>query len=129
MGTRSLTHIVEDSETLTTIYRQYDGYLSGHGLDLASFLADKKIVNGLSGDTKNLANGMGCLSAQIIAHFKKCAGNIYLYPPNSKDCWEDFTYFIYYKEKQIKIKVKNYSNAVIFDGTPTELLKKVKNES
>jgi hypothetical protein len=129
MGTRSLTHIVEDSETLTTIYRQMDGYLRGHGLDLASFLADKKIVNGLSGDTTNVANGMGCLSAQIIAHLKEQPGNIYLYPPNSKDCWEEFTYFIYYKEKQIKIKVKNYSNAVIFDGTPTELLKKVKNES
>ena len=37
MGTRSLTHIIEDKETLTTIYRQFDGYMSGHGSDLANF--------------------------------------------------------------------------------------------
>jgi len=118
MGTRSLTHIIEDKKTLTTIYRQFDGYLSGHGSDLANFLADKKITN--------IANGMGCLSAQLIAHLKTDVGNIYLYPPNTKDCWEEYTYYIYLKANKIKIKVvENYTKEIIFDGSPTKLLKKI----
>ena len=71
MGTRSLTHVVEDNDTLLTIYRQYDGYLSGHGLDLAEYLHDISIVNGMNGDNKAKANGMGCLSAQLLAYLKK----------------------------------------------------------
>jgi len=126
MGTRSLTHILEDKKTLTTMYRQYDGYLSGHGNDLAEFLKDFKVVNGYSGDTTKLANGMGCLTAQLIAHFKKECGNIYIYPPNTKDCWEEYTYFVYLKENKLHIKVKDtYEKKIIFDGSPTELLTKI----
>ena len=44
MGTRSLTHFKENGDTLATIYRQYDGYMSGHGVDLSHFLKSKKIV-------------------------------------------------------------------------------------
>jgi len=130
MGTRSLTHIIEDKETLTTMYRQYDGYLSGHGQDLAEFLKEMQITNGYSGDTTNLANGMGCLTAQLIAHFKKECGNIYIYPPNTKDCWEEYTYFVYLKENQLQIKVKDtYLKKVIFDGSPTELLTKIEKDA
>ena len=126
MGTRSLTHIIEDKETLTTIYRQFDGYMSGHGSDLANYLADKKIVNGYGSDTTNIANGMGCLSAQLIAHLKTDVGNVYKYPPDTKDCWEEYTYYIYLKDNKIKIKVvENYTKEIIFDGFPTELLKKI----
>jgi len=126
MGTRSLTHFVEDGETLATMYRQYDGYLSGHGSELAEFLKDFNIVNGYSGDTSNLANGMGCLTAQFIAHIKKGCGNIYLYPPNTEDCWEEYTYTIYQEDKQLKIKaVSTYGKEVVFDGTPNELLTKI----
>ena len=94
MGTRSLTHVVDNNDTLLTLYRQYDGYLTGHGLDLAEFLQDICIVNGISGSADRKANGMGCLSAQLIAHLKDGVGNIYVYPPDSKDCWEEFTYYI-----------------------------------
>mgnify|MGYP003627934658 CR=1 FL=1 len=127
MGTRSLTHILENKDTLTTMYRQYDGYLSGHGKELAEFLKEIQIVNGYSSDTNNIANGMGCLTAQLIAHFKDGCGNIYIYPPNTKDCWEEFTYFVYLKDKSLKIKVKNnINNHILFDGTPTELLAEIK---
>ena len=123
MGTRSLTHIIEDNKTLTTMYRQYDGYLSGHGNDLAEFLKDFKVVNGYSGDTTKLANGMGCLTAQLIAHFKQGCGNIYIHPPNTKDCWEEYDYTIYLEDNKIKIKaVKVYDKEFIFQGTPNELL-------
>jgi hypothetical protein len=126
MGTRSLTHIIEDNKTLTTMYRQYDGYLSGHGNDLAEFLKDFKVVNGYSGDTTKLANGMGCLTAQLIAHFKQGCGNIYIHPPNTEDCWEQYTYFVYLKEDKLQIKVKDtYEKKIIFDGSPTELLTKI----
>jgi|TARA_R100001163_G_scaffold1869_5_gene2927 hypothetical protein len=124
MGTRSLTHFVEEGETLATIYRQFDGYLSGHGNDLAEFLKGFNIVNGYSGDTTNLANGMGCLTAQFIAHIKEGCGNIYLYPPNSENCWEEYTYSVYLKDNQLNIKAVKYDNEVVFEGTPEELLDK-----
>ena len=47
MGTRSLTTIIskyeEKEEKIVTIYRQMDGYLEGHGFDLAYFLSKGKI--------------------------------------------------------------------------------------
>jgi len=130
MGTRSLTHFVEEGKTLATMYRQYDGYLAGHGSDLAQFLKDFTIVNGYSGDTTHLANGMGCLTAQLIAHFKQDCGNIYIYPPDTKDCWEEYTYFVYIKENKLHIKVNDtYYNRIIFDGLPTELLTKIENNA
>ena len=35
MGTRSIIHVKDERKTITTIYRQYDGYPSGMG-DLIS---------------------------------------------------------------------------------------------
>ena len=127
MGTRSLTHIIEDKKTLTTMYRQFDGYLSGHGNDLAEFLKDFKVVNGYSGDTTKVANGMGCLTAQLIAHFKEGCGNIYIHPPNTKDCWEEYDYTIYLEDNKIKIKVVSVYGLkgkadTLFDGTPEKFL-------
>jgi hypothetical protein len=95
MGTRSLTHIHEDDgSVLLTFYKQHDGYPSGWGKELAEFLAPISIVNGLSGDGKPVANGMGCLAAQILAHFKDGPGQFYVYPANASDCGEDYTYHI-----------------------------------
>lgn len=74
MGTRSLTHFEHNGEILCTVYRQMDGYPEGHGKDLAEFLSGYKIVNGINMEDDRvcpkLANGMGCLAAQVIAHFK-----------------------------------------------------------
>jgi hypothetical protein len=58
--------------------RQYDGYLRGHGLELATFLLDMKIVNGLGLERKRVANGAGCLAAQMIAQFKTAPGDFYI---------------------------------------------------
>ena len=50
MGTRSLTFVYEDTgdgqEPVMCMYRQYDGYPSGHGAELAEFLMPFKLVNG-----------------------------------------------------------------------------------
>ncbi len=107
MGTRSLTHIHDgylSAPVLTTIYRQFDGYPDGLGKELSEFLSPIEIVNGISDRSKPIANGMGCLAAQIIKHLKEEVGNVYLYPPGSKDCGEEFTYRIYLHKGEIWIK-------------------------
>ena len=76
MGTRSMTIVMDENDELVRIYRQNDGYPEGHGLDLAR-LCDLKIVNGLNAD-KKVANGMGCLAAQIIEGLKDGPGGIYI---------------------------------------------------
>jgi len=87
MGTRSLTVFKEDDGTeICVMYRQYDGYISGHGADLKEFLKDMYLVNGMGGgQPKRIANGMDCLTAQVIAHFKDGPGNIYVYPAGTRN--------------------------------------------
>jgi hypothetical protein len=79
------------------MYRQFDGYPSGHGAELSVFLNSfEAITSGIEiGDKRKLANGMGCLAAQLVAHFKTDAGGFYLYPVNSKDCGQEYEYHIY----------------------------------
>jgi len=114
MGTKALVIVNDKSlydETLpyeknnpivASMYCQYDGYLQGVGVQLSEFLKDMTIVNGLSNNDKNVSNGMGCLAAQLISHFKKEAGGFYLTPIydlqdilNIKsDIWVDWVYVI-----------------------------------
>ena len=97
MGTRSLT-IVRDgnepkSKRIITMYRQMHGYPSGHGIDLAEFLSEFTIVNGIGlTDNRKTANGSGCLAAQIVAHFKTGVGSIYLQAGTDRDkkgAWDE----------------------------------------
>lgn len=102
MGTRSLTHIKENGKTLLTIYRQYDGYPDGHGLELAKFLVNITVVNGFNGDMKmgTHANGMGCLAAQLIGKLKNRLGNIYIDFAGTKSDWVDYVYNIKFDEER-----------------------------
>ena len=123
MGTRSITHIKEDGKTLVTIYRQYDGYPEGMGLDLAEFLVDITVVNGFGGDMKagTHANGMGCLAAQLIAHLKEDQlGNVYIAPPDANDMWEEYTYKV--KLDKSKGLLLNYNGGKYY--TPQEFIDK-----
>jgi hypothetical protein len=104
MGTRSLTRVIEHfasdkgdvASTLVCMYRQMDGYPSGHGADLAEFLKGMKIVNGIgASNPKKIANGAGCLAAQLVAHFKDGPGSIYLYPADTTDAGQDYEYDIH----------------------------------
>lgn len=100
MGTRSLT-IIQDEKgnEIAVMYRQFDGYPAGHGSELAEFLSGMMIVNGMgAGQPERIANGMNCLAAQIIAHFKEEPGGIYLYPALTRDCWEEYIYIVSGKE-------------------------------
>jgi hypothetical protein len=96
MGTRSLTFVYDGEEPIINMYRQYDGYPTGHGAELAEFLAPFHMVNGLGFDeTRKVANGMGCLAAQLVANFKDGAGQFYLYPTSAVDCGQDYEYHIF----------------------------------
>ena len=108
MGTRSLTIFNNewDNEEIVVLYRQYDGYPTGHGRDLLSFLNNMNMVNGISNNEKRkIANGMGCLSAQIVAYLKEAPGDFYLHSAGTRDIGEEFIYTLYYTE-ELKIKVQ-----------------------
>ena len=112
MGTRSLTFVYDGDVPVINIYRQFDGYPSGHGHELAQFLDSKNLVNGYGEQNSFEANGMGCLAAQLIVQLKHGVGGIYIYPVSSTDCWQDYEYHVY----EDKVVVKD-PTAVIFEGT------------
>lgn len=146
MGTRSLTTFIErwNDETtgkkkqvkIVTMYRQMDGYPEGHGIDLADFLAGGTVVNGLpvgviTGEDKTLYfNGMGCLSAQVIGHFKTNSGGIYLHRGGTTNCWEQYKYEVIVDEdnpKEILLRCYDvYDRKWIFEGSPKDFVKKYK---
>ena len=113
MGTRSLTFVYDGKEPMINMYRQFDGYPSGHGSELAEFLNSfDAIVNGIPvGDKRKMANGMGCLAAQMIANFKTDVGGFYIYPVTAGDCGQEYEYHVY----ENKVVVKNPTE-VIFSG-------------
>ena len=114
MGTRSLTRVhSEYGGVVLCMYRQYDGYPSGHGKELAEFLAPIAMVNGLGARDARVANGMGCLAAQLVAHFKKQPGDFYLYPADANDVGEEYVYDVY-PGRMVCAKV--YSGQKLYDG-------------
>lgn len=117
MGTRSLTIVKDGSDSVVTMYRQMDGYPSGHGQELADFLKPIRIVNGIpcNESDRPIANGMGCLAAQIVAHFKEGVGSIYLM--KGKNHGEDYIYEVTGGEnKPIMMTVKTSENRLIWRG-------------
>jgi hypothetical protein len=119
MGTRSNTLVYDDGGQILNMYRQMDGYLEGHGTDLMEFLEPFTIVNGFSDrGQKNIANGAGCLAAQLVSHFKEGVGNIYLQMPLPETEYDnDFTYTIRLSLAEgIQITVHEWAEQ-LFDGT------------
>ena len=139
MGTRSLTFVYDETndgyEPIINMYRQYDGYPTGHGAELAEFLNSGRLVNGLQGLGKERQfNGMGCLAAQLVANFKDGAGGFYLYPVSAKDCGQDYEYHIMNTDGQFKIEVyycgcnffgmhtSDVESEVVFSGSLPEFI-------
>ena len=128
MGTRCLTFVYDDSSTddgsaeaIMCIYRQYDGYPSGHGHELAQFLNSKTIVNGYGEQNSMEANGMSCLAAQLVVQLKHGVGGIYIYAPMvGRDHWQDYEYHVYETKVIVKSCATVYDSGhyqVIFEGT------------
>lgn len=133
MGTHSLTIVYDVWEDCTpqilmSMYRQFDGYVSGHGMELYEFLKDMHIVNGLgSNQPEKIANGAGCLAAQIVAHFKDGPGGFYI-TTNDDDTDIDYVYRIYVYEPawienfgKIKLIIEHFGTQ-IFNGSLEEFL-------
>lgn len=118
MGTRALTFVYDDGKPVVCLYRQYDGYMSGHGRELAEFLGSfSAMTNGIAaGETRKTANGMGCLAAQMIGHFKTEVGGFYLMATDTKDAGQDYTYHLYID----RIEVRECDGAVVFSGSIDE---------
>jgi len=137
MGTRSITKIHDNywgndstPPIVVAMYRQFDGYPEGHGLELAHWLRTKQIVNGIpvGADTTNMANGAGCLAAQMVAHFKMAlyhqVGGVYIYPTDADR--EEYNYDITVNPRGqgITLRVTNYYADEKFNGTPAEFVAK-----
>lgn len=128
MGTRSNTIVREIGVgnkpiKLVNMYRQMDGYPSGHGKELATFLLSGKQVNGLSFDNHEIVfNGAGCFAAAMVAHFKEGPGGIYINSP-TEVLDNDYTYFVdmdtYAPVRGIKVTVMS-GERTLFLGTPHE---------
>jgi len=134
MGTRSLTFVYDGERPIINLYRQYDGYPTGHGRELAEFLEGYTIVNGLGEKRVRIANGMGCLAAQLIAHFKTEAGQFYLHSPEQKECGQDYEYHVYRKDNELRVAVTDRGcnffgltqsdvNESIFDGPVADFIR------
>jgi hypothetical protein len=126
MSTSANTYVFSDhnkkknlSDAIVCMNAHWDGYPTFHGLRLAKFLDGYKIVRGLGldEDIEKIANGMGCLAAQMVDYFKTKPGNIYLYPPSNKSK-ETYNYYIYPKT----VEVFNYDTK-LFDGSWKGFLK------
>jgi len=140
MGTRALTTFIQTwtdnekqkkkTEKIVTVYRHYDGYPKGHGLELAEFLLSGKMVNGVGLGDQRVFNGFNCLIAQFIKDFKDGAGGIYVYRGGDKDMWEDYHYHVIYDDdtKKLTMKCIDVPKKVLFDGDPADFIKKYKTE-
>lgn len=96
MGTRSLTVMQDEhGDEIAVLYRQFDGYPSGHGAELAEFLSGFSVVNGFGmNPPEKQANGGSCLAAQIVAHFKEGVGQFYLYAAGTRNTGEEYIYVV-----------------------------------
>jgi len=123
MGTRSTIKFYDNwgsDEPLVSIYQQFDGYIDGVGHDLANFLKDKTVINGIGMDQRmenGFANGMGCLAAQFIAEKKTEIGGFYISNLNDQ---QEYNYEVRLVDDKFNIKVEFYDSK--FEGTPEELL-------
>ena len=121
MGTRSLTFVYDGKTPVVCMYRQFDGYPSGHGQELAEFLFDGKLVNGIPfNSTEKIFNGMGCLAAQMVAAFKESAGGFYLFSTDlDQDSWQEYEYHVF-EDKVIVYSGYSKENNVLFNGSWTD---------
>ena len=135
MATRAMISIAKREEgvsfseapnkTIVYIYHHWDGYPEGLGATLASYLNDKRIVNGIGNkDNEDLIfNGMGCLAASLVAELKDGPGNVYIESRNQHG-WIDYNYYIWGDtDKDVWISIFDDSEC-IFVGKPQALLDK-----
>ena len=120
MATRGIVRFAKREESVSfnehpeeiyaQIYHHYDSYPDHLGVGIAKYLSDIRVVNGL-GSHKGavLANGMGCLAAQVLTYLKLGrhydlekdeiqSGNVYLDAPNTTRGDIEYCYYIWATE-------------------------------
>jgi hypothetical protein len=85
MGTCSSTKFIGHNGAFANLFGMWDGYPSGHGKDLAEFLCGIQYTNSRQGP--GTANGIHCLAALVVAHFKDGPGGFYLHDPEQDEEW------------------------------------------
>ena len=139
MGTRSTITFIEkhgkEYTPIVKVYQQYDGYIEGVGHDLCKWLLTKKMINGIgiNQHSPDFVNGIGCLAAQYISHFKTNVGDLYICPLDAEN--QDYNYYVIvdcdkelnpkgtFIDDVVNIYVFNWDDPVFFKGSPSELLK------
>lgn len=72
MGTSSVTYIQENGKSILVFYRHFDGYISGHGVDLGNILKGRDVVNGIQlGKESFVFNNVGCLATNVLSMVKQ----------------------------------------------------------
>lgn len=95
MGTRALVRVIDGNQEILCIYRQFDGYPDGLGMDIHAALVHRQLVNGISMDRDKCANGMGDAAALLLRSLKDDnAGNVYVHAPGTVDVGEEYTYVL-----------------------------------
>lgn len=86
MSTRSVTKFITPAgDCVAALYRQMGGYPEDHGKELATFLSGIRRISGKG--PAGAANGIQCLAAQAVAHFKTEPGGFYLVPFGQEEEW------------------------------------------
>lgn len=124
MGTRSLTRVIPRQKGLSyseghlypekavvNMYRQYDGYPEGHGVDLAIFLKEN--------EEAKFPNETGCLAARLVKHFSQMYQYIFLEKCDNEERSAEYIYTLYPKlgEPTYVAIYKVFTEEVIFVGT------------
>ncbi len=125
MATHALTYVYDDEDNvLCGYYKHFDGYPTSYGLELATFLSNITLVNGLNSNAKmfEVANGMDCLAAQLIVRFKDTVGDVYVAFPQTPNDNYDFAYHVF----RDRIAV-NDDTHLLFIGTWPEFVEYCKN--
>jgi len=133
MGTRSITVFKDGAEEIAVMYRQFDGGLQRHGLELAKFLKPMRFINGFGANDRagEVAVDMECLSAQIIAHFKaphQVPGGFYLLPAGSREHDEEFIYYVnagYCSVRKLTVPyivAQTADGATLFEGPAADMV-------
>lgn len=121
MSTRSLTLVFDQNgQQILNMYRHCDGYPSGHGAELAKFLGRFIVGNGISSQPLPFANGMRCLAAQIVAHFKDEPGQIYIYKTDQRNVWEEYIYEVRQSGDRVRMVCRYPEGRILFDGLASE---------
>lgn len=109
---------------LINMYCHQDGNPETLGVKLAKFLLKIHMMRDDEVDyNAEFTNGMPCLAAQLVTHFKKAPYDVYLLAPtNRKDNATNFTYEIRYECNLFLIKIRDNVHGTLFKGTPKDII-------